>query len=269
VQDRDPGVIFLAEAFTRPKMMKRLAKVGFTQSYSYFTWRNAKQELTQYLTELTTTDARHVMRPNFFVNTPDINPRFLQTSGRPGFRIRLALAATLAGNYGVYNGFEICEAAAVPGKEEYLDSEKYEIRAWDWDRPGDIRADIRLMNALRNAHPALQYFENLTFYNAWNDNVLYYGKKNPDGSDIILVAVTLDPRTAQGADFEVPLWEFGLPDDATIRAEDLVTGQPFLWTGKMQRMWLTPDDRPYMVWRLLKPGTPDALPATPARGAAA
>jgi starch synthase (maltosyl-transferring) len=128
VQDRHPDVIFLAEAFTRPKMMKRLAKVGFPQSYSYFTWRNTKAELTQYLTELTGTECRHYMRPNFFVNTPDINPLYLQTSGRPGFRTRLVLAATLAGNYGVYNGYELCEAAPMPGKEEYLDSEKYEIK---------------------------------------------------------------------------------------------------------------------------------------------
>ena len=135
VQAEYPDAIFLAEAFTRPKVMKRLAKLGFTQSYSYFTWRNTKPELTSYLTELTTTDARFTMRPNFFVNTPDINPTFLQTSGRAGFRTRLVLAASLGGNYGVYSGFELCEATPVPGKEEYLNSEKYEIRAWDWDRP--------------------------------------------------------------------------------------------------------------------------------------
>ena len=159
--------------------MKRLAKLGFTQSYSYFTWRNTKAELTAYLTELTTTDARFTMRPNFFVNTPDINPIYLQTSGRPGFRVRLVLAATLGGNYGVYSGFELCEATPVPGKEEYLNSEKYEIKAWDWDRPGNIRPDIALLNRLRREHPALQSFANVTFYNAWNDNILYYGKTTP------------------------------------------------------------------------------------------
>src|SRR5918996_3599299 len=129
VQDRHPDTIFLSEAFTRPKMMRRLAKVGFTQSYSYFTWRNTKQELTDYLTELTQSESRHYMRPNFFVNTPDINPYYLQTSGRPGFQVRLVLAATLATSYGIYNGFELCEAAAMPGKEEYLHSEKYELKA--------------------------------------------------------------------------------------------------------------------------------------------
>ncbi len=139
VQKDHPDVIFLAEAFTRPKVMHRLAKIGFTQSYSYFTWRNTKAELTEYMTELTTTVKKDTMRVNFFVNTPDINPVYLQTSGRPGYQVRLVLAASLAGNYGVYNGFELCEGTPVPGKEEYLNSEKYELRAWDWDRPGHIR----------------------------------------------------------------------------------------------------------------------------------
>ncbi len=254
VQERYPDAIFLAEAFTRPKVMKRLAKVGFTQSYSYFTWRNAKVEITEYLTELTTEECRDYMRPNFFVNTPDINPHFLQTSGRAGFQARLVLAATLAGNYGVYCGFELCEASPVPGKEEYLNSEKYEIRAWDWDRPGHIRPDIRLLNKLRREHPALQSFTNLTFYNAWNDNILYYGKATPAKDDFLLFAVNLDPHNVQAADFEVPLWEFGLPDEAAIAAEDLVTGARFNWQGKVQHMVLDPASRPYAIWRLFTPG---------------
>jgi starch synthase (maltosyl-transferring) len=254
VRKADPGVIFLSEAFTRPKMMKRLAKVGFNQSYSYFTWRNTKQELTDYLTELTQEECRHYMRPNFFVNTPDINPRYLQTSGRPGFQARLMLAATLGTNYGVYSGFELCEAQAIPGKEEYLNSEKYEIRAWDWDRPGNIRPDIIFINRLRQENPALQQFTNLTFYNAWNDNILYYGKYTDDLTNFLLFAVNLDPHNPQGAHFEVPLWEFGLPDDAMIEAEDLVTGQPFSWAGKIQHMFLDPHQRPYMAWRLIAPG---------------
>ncbi|RCS25330.1 alpha-1,4-glucan--maltose-1-phosphate maltosyltransferase [Phyllobacterium salinisoli] len=249
----DPGVIFLAEAFTRPKMMKRLAKVGFNQSYSYFTWRNTKQELTDYLTELTREECRHIMRPNFFVNTPDINPYYLQTSGRPGFQARLFLAATLGTNYGVYSGFELCEAAAMPGKEEYFNSEKYEIRAWDWDRPGNIKPDIAFVNRLRQENPALRQFTNLNFYNAWNDAILYYGKFTDDFSNFLLFAVNLDPHHPQAAHFEVPLWEFGLPDDATVEAEDLVTGQPFAWTGKIQHMYLDPQQRPYMAWRLVTP----------------
>jgi starch synthase (maltosyl-transferring) len=254
VRKVDPGVIFLSEAFTRPKMMKRLAKVGFSQSYSYFTWRNTKQELTDYLTELTREECRHYMRPNFFINTPDINPFYLQTSGRPGFQIRLFLAATLGSNYGIYNGFELCEAAAIPGKEEYLNSEKYEIRAWDWNRAGNIKADIAFVNAMRRDNPALQRFTNLRFYNAWNDSILYYGKFTEDLSNFLLFAVNLDPHTVQGAHFEVPLWEFGLPDNSSIEAEDLVIGRPFRWQGKIQHMLLDPKERPYMAWRLLGPG---------------
>jgi starch synthase (maltosyl-transferring) len=256
VRSRHPDTIFLAEAFTRPKVMKRLAKVGFTQSYSYFTWRNLKAELEEYLIELTQDDSRHVMRPNFFVNTPDINPLFLQQSGRPGFRTRLVLAATLAGNYGVYNGFEICEATAVPGKEEYLDSEKYQIRIWDMNRPGHIRDDIVLINRLRREHPALRRFESLRFYNAWNDNILYYGKSDAKAQSFMLFHVNLDPHNAQEADFEVPLWEFGLPDEASIEVEDLLHGNHFTWHGKSHRIRLDPHERPYAIWRLYPPGAP-------------
>jgi starch synthase (maltosyl-transferring) len=254
VQDRYPDVIFLAEAFTKPKMMRRLAKAGFTQSYSYFTWRNTKAELTEYMTELTRSESREYMRPNFFVNTPDINPYYLQSSGRPGFQVRLFLAATLAGNYGMYNGYEICEAAAVHGKEEYLNSEKYEIRAWNFDLPGNIKPDIVFLNRLRRDNPAMRSFTDLAFYNAWNDNILYYGKRTPDLSNFLLFAVNLDPHNAQGADFEVPLWEFGLPDHAAIEAEDLVTGNRFTFHGKVHRLWLNPPERTYCVWRLIKPG---------------
>jgi starch synthase (maltosyl-transferring) len=193
-------------------------------------------------------------RPNFFANTPDINPVYLQQSGRAGFRIRLVLAATLAGNYGLYNGFELCEASALPGKEEYLDSEKYEIRAWDWDREGNIKDDVRLVNRLRRNNPALQQLRNLTFLNAWNDQILYFMKYSDDRSNVILVAVSLDPHRPQGAHFEVPLWEFGLSDDATIRVEDLAAGGEFTWTGKVQHMWLDPNVQPYRIWRLVPPG---------------
>ncbi|WP_083551109.1 alpha-1,4-glucan--maltose-1-phosphate maltosyltransferase [Acuticoccus yangtzensis] len=253
VQKDHPDVIFLAEAFTRPKVMHRLAKIGFTQSYSYFTWRNTKAELQEYMTELTTTVKKDTMRVNFFVNTPDINPVYLQTSGRPGFQVRLALAATLAGVYGVYNGFELCEGTPVPGKEEYLNSEKYELKAWDWDRPGHIRHDIWLMNHLRKTHPALQEFTNLTFYTMWNDNILYYGKRTADRSSFLLFAINLDPHNGQGGHFEVPLWEFGLPDDASIQVTDLVAEYDFTWTGKIQHVYIDPHQRPYFIWRLHDP----------------
>jgi starch synthase (maltosyl-transferring) len=246
-------VIFLSEAFTRPRVMQQLAKLGFSQSYSYFTWRNAKLELTEYLLELARGPAREYMRPNFFTNTPDINPFYLQTGGRSAFQVRLLLAATLGTNYGIYSGFELCEAAAITGKEEYANSEKYELKVWDWERPGHIRDDIRRLNALRRTCPALQIFDNVVFYNAWNDNILYYGKSTPDRSDFLLFAVNLDPHVPQAAHFEIPLWEFGLADDASIEAEDLVIGRRFTWTGKVQHMWLDPKERPYMIWRLYGP----------------
>ncbi len=254
VNDAHPDVIFLAEAFTRPKVMHRLAKVGYQQSYSYFTWRNTKHELTEYLTELTQGPARDYMRPNFFANTPDINPVYLQTGGRAAFQARLVLAATLGSAYGLYCGFELCEGRPVPGKEEYLDSEKYQLRHWDWDRPGHIRDDIGRLNAIRRRNPALQQFTGLTFYNAGNDQILYYGKHTDDFSDFVLVAVNLDPHASQSAAFEVPLWEYGLADWASIGVEDLISGARFTWTGKMQHVELDPTVRPYAIWRLIPPG---------------
>jgi starch synthase (maltosyl-transferring) len=249
VRARHPDAIFLAEAFTRPNMMYRLAKIGFSQSYTYFTWRNGKQELADYITELTTTEPREFYRPHLFVNTPDINPPYLQTSGRAGFRIRAVLAATLSGLFGVYSGFELCEAAPIPGKEEYLDSEKYEIRPRDWQAPGNIIADISLLNGLRRAHAALQTHLNTRFYTAHSDSIIYYGKPAPDGSDLILVMVNLDPLGPQEASFEVPLWEFGLPDDGSVSVEDLAHGHRFDWHGKDQWIRVDPQE-PYRIWRI-------------------
>lgn len=254
IRSRHPGTVFLAEAFTRPKVMKRLAKVGFNQSYSYFTWRNTKAELTDYLTELTTTEARHVMRPNFFVNTPDINPFFLQSSGRPGFRTRLILAGTLSPNYGIYNGYEICEATPVPGKEEYLDSEKYQLRHWNMDAPGHIQDDIRLLNRLRRDHPALQGFTNLRFVPAFHDQVLSYLKSDAGADDFLLFHINLNPHAPASFAFEVPLWEFGLPDEASIEVQDAIHGNRFTWHGKDQSLTLDPESRPYAIWRLFPPG---------------
>jgi starch synthase (maltosyl-transferring) len=249
VRARHPDAIFLAEAFTRPKVMYRLAKIGFSQSYTYFTWRNSKRELEAYLRELDTEPPKDFFRPHFFVNTPDINPVFLQTSGRPGFLIRAALASTLSGLWGVYNGFELCEAAAMPGKEEYYDSEKYQIRAWDWDRPGNIVREITALNHMRKQNPALQTHRGVRFLVARNDAILYYEKATPDRSNVVLVAISLDPFQAQEADFELPLWRWSLPDEAALVAENLSTGETFTWYGKYQHMRLTPDS-PYAIWRV-------------------
>jgi starch synthase (maltosyl-transferring) len=247
VRARHPEVIFLAEAFTRPAIMYRLAKIGFSQSYTYFTWRDGKRELTDYIVELTTTAPKEFYRPHLFVNTPDINPPFLQLSGRPGFRIRAVLAATLSGLFGVYSGFELCEAAALPGREEYLDSEKYEIKLRDWNAPGNIIPDITLLNRLRRQYPALQTHLNTRFYLAQDDGIIWYGKPAPDGSHIIMVMVSLDPHAPRETDFEVPLWEFGLPDQGAVDVEDLAGGYRFRWWGKTQHIRLDPSE-PYRIW---------------------
>ncbi|MEJ1224435.1 alpha-1,4-glucan--maltose-1-phosphate maltosyltransferase [Pseudomonas sp. CCNWLW56] len=250
VRAQYPEVIFLAEAFTTPAMMARLGKVGYSQSYTYFTWRNTKAELATYFTELNQSPWRECYRPNFFVNTPDINPAFLHESGRAGFLIRAALATMGSGLWGMYSGFELCESAPVPGKEEYLDSEKYEIRPRDFTAPGNIIAEIAQLNRIRRQNPALHTHLGLTIYNAWNDNILYFGKRTPDGSNFILVAVSLDPHNPQEASFELPLWEMGLPDDAQTQGEDLMDGHRWTWYGKYQFMRIDPAYQPFGIWRI-------------------
>jgi starch synthase (maltosyl-transferring) len=250
VRERYPDVIFLSEAFTRPKMMYRLAKIGFSQSYTYFTWRNSKRDLTDYFTELTTTDVKNYFRPHLFVNTPDINPYFLQTSGRAGFLIRAVLASTLSGLWGMYSGFELCESAPLPGREEYLDSEKYEIRVRDYDAPGNIKAEITKLNRLRKDNQVLQNHLGLRFYSAHDDQVLLYGKMPSHRGDMILVAVNLDPFRARDVTMEVPLWEWNLPDNAAVAVNDLMRDVAFTWHGKLQRIHLDPADLPFAIWRI-------------------
>ena len=251
VRARHPDVIFLAEAFTRPTMMYRLAKVGFSQSYTYFTWRDTKAELESYITELTTEAPKEFYRPHFFVNTPDINPVYLQTSGRPGFRIRAVLAATLSGLFGVYSGFELCEADPIPGKEEYNDSEKYIVKPRDWNAPGNIILDIAMLNRLRRRYPALQTHLNTRFFVAGNDNIIWYGKPDPDGQGIICVMVNLDPHQGQECTFQVPLWELGLDDNGSVAVEDLAEGYRFRWYGRDQFIRIEPD-QPFRIWRLTR-----------------
>lgn len=254
VKASHPDVVFLSEAFTRPKVMLRLAKLGFTQSYTYFTWRNTKAGITEYLQELGRGDAREVFRPNFFVNTPDINPTVLHGNDRAAFEMRLVLAATLSGLYGVYNGFEICEATPLPGgKEEYLDSEKYEIKHWDFDRPGHIKPLVRRLNAIRRENPAFRTHSNVQFLAAWNEHLLYYLKATPDRDNCVLVMVNMDPHHAHEAHFEVPLWEFGLPDSASIEVEDLLEGHAFTWHGKIQHVRIDPAHAAARIWRLRPP----------------
>jgi starch synthase (maltosyl-transferring) len=253
IQERHPDAIFLSEAFTRPKMMRKLAKVGFTQSYTYFTWRNTKSELTEYLTELSQTPCREYLRPNFFVNTPDINPTVLQQGGRAAFEIRAVLAGTLSSLWGMYSGFELCEATPIPGREEYLDSEKYQITAWDWDRPGNIRGTIARLNRIRRDNPALHEWWNLRFHTAHDDSVLFYGKATANRDNVVWVAVNLDPHAAREAVIELPLQELGLGKDAVVEAEELLRGERFRWHGHRQAVRLDPRVNPCMIWRVTAP----------------
>ena len=224
-----PDVIFLAEAFTRPPMMRGLGKRGFTQSYTYFTWRNTKAELTEYLTELTAPEMTAAYRPNFFANTPDILPPILQQGGRPAFKMRVALAATLSPSYGIYSGYELCENEAIAGREEYLNSEKYEIKVRDWNAPGNINDFIRRINAARHVHPALQLFDNVRFLEAGDDQVLAYLKSTPDRSDSVIVVVNLDPHASHASTVRVPVEDLGLAAGSRYEVLDILTDRMFVW----------------------------------------
>lgn len=237
IQSAHPDVLFLAEAFTKPPMMKALAKLGFTQSYTYFTWRNTKRELEDYLTELTRTEMRDYFRPNFFANTPDILPTVLVTGGPPAFRMRLVLAATLSPSYGIYSGYELCENAAmnhhaVPGEHEYADSEKYEIRVRDWDAPGNIKGLVSRLNRIRRENAALQELPNLRFLEADNDRILFYSKATADRSNVLLIAVNLDPHRAQECTVRVPPDEVGVPPGGTFEVHDLLTDAQYTWSER-------------------------------------
>jgi starch synthase (maltosyl-transferring) len=229
--------------------MRVLAKAGFTQSYTYFTWRNFKGELQEYFTELTASEMREYYRGNLFVNTPDINPEFLQKGGRPAFMIRAVLAATLSSVYGIYSGFELCEGTPVPGKEEYLDSEKYEIKAWDWDRPGNIRPLVTRLNELRRENPALQEYDNLRFHLCDNDHVLFYEKSTADGRNILFIAVNLDPFQPQEVTLYFPMNVVGVAPDETWEAEEMLAGGRHLWRGSHQHVVLDPE-APARIWRI-------------------
>jgi len=248
VDSTDPDVIFLAEAFTRPPMMAALARVGFHQSYTYFTWRNSKPELQDYLTELSA-DSSSFLRPNLFVNTPDILHEYLQTSGRPGFKIRAVLAATLSPTWGVYSGYELCEGTPVrPGSEEYLNSEKYQLRPRDWagaEAEGRSLAPfLARLNALRREHVALQELRNLKFHYADNPAVLCYSKRT--AADLVLVVVNLDPRNTVEATVSLDPSALGLGWDQGLTVRDELTGETFQW-GRENYIRLDPHAQPAHV----------------------
>jgi starch synthase (maltosyl-transferring) len=252
LKQQDAELVFLAEAFTRPKLMYHLAKLGFTQSYNYFPWRNGKDELIEYFTELTQTDVVEFFRPNLWPNTPDILPEYLQTGGRAAFIVRLILAATLGANYGVYGpAFELGEATPrEEGSEEYLNSEKYEIRQWDFAAAGSLQDLITRVNRIRRDNPALQSAQHLRFHRIDNDQLLAYTKSAPDGSDALLMAVNLDPHHAHSGWLEWPVEEFHLNTDQTYQMHDLLTGARFLWKGARNYLELNPQYAPAHILRV-------------------
>jgi starch synthase (maltosyl-transferring) len=237
-----PDAIFLSEAFTRPKLMQYLAKSGFTQSYTYFTWRNSAAELREYLIELTQTDVREYLRPNFFANTPDILNEYLQRGGRPAFEVRLVLAATLAASYGIYSGFELSENVPVrPGSEEYLDSEKYQIKIRDWNQAGSLRELIARVNDIRREHPALQQNDTLQFHASDNDALLWYSKSF--GDDRVFVVANTTPDWMQHGWLEMPIAELGIPPDTPYIVEDLLDEAKYTWHGSRNYVRLDPAER--------------------------
>ncbi|MDH6587389.1 starch synthase (maltosyl-transferring) [Streptomyces sp. SAI-133] len=249
----DPDVIFLAEAFTRPAMMHTLAQIGFQQSYTYFTWRNTKQELTEYLSELSG-EAASYMRPNFFANTPDILHAFLQHGGRPAFALRAVLAATLSPTWGIYSGYELAENTPLrEGSEEYLDSEKYQLKTRDWDTPDSLAPLITQLNTVRRKSPALRQLRDLHFHHADKDEVIAYSKRS--GSNTVLVVVNLDPHHTQEATVSLDMPQLGLEWHESVPVRDELTGETYHW-GRTNYVRLEPGTRPAHILTVLRPSTP-------------
>jgi starch synthase (maltosyl-transferring) len=255
---KDPELIFLAEAFTRPRVMEQLAKLGFNQSYTYFAWRNSKEELTDYLRELTGTRMREYFRPNFWPNTPDILTEALQHGGLPAFKSRLVLAGTLAANYGIYGpAFELgVNLPASPGSEEYLNSEKYEIKSWDLNDPASLSPLLAKLNHARRSNPALQSNERLRFHPTDNPSLLCYSKRTADGANAILAVVSLDPFHVQSGWVSLDLAELGLGAAEAFRVQDLLAGPTYPWRGARNYVELRPWEIPAHLFRVIRGGEP-------------
>ncbi|MFH1383285.1 MAG: alpha-1,4-glucan--maltose-1-phosphate maltosyltransferase [Chloroflexota bacterium] len=247
-----PEVIFLAEAFTRPNVMYQLAELGFSQSYTYFAWRNTKWELTQYFDDLTQSELREYFRPNLWPNTPDILTEYLQAGGRAAFMVRLTLAATLGANYGIYGpAFVLCEnRPKEPGSEEYLDSEKYEVKHWDTARPDSLKDFIGRVNRIRRENAALQRDSNLSFHPIDNDRLICYSKHTEDFSNIIVVVANLDPHHTHSGWLELPLDILGLDSTQPYQVHDLLSGARYLWQGSRNYVELNPQIVPAHILRV-------------------
>ncbi len=247
-----PDAIFLAEAFTRPAVLHHLAKLGFSQSYNYFAWRNTSQELSTYVNELMTEPGADYLRPNFWPNTPDILTGYLQSGGRPAFMVRLVLAATLAGSYGIYGpAFELCEdRPREPGSEEYLDSEKYQLRQWDLANPWSLREFIARVNAIRHTSPAFRNHATLRFHPVDNDRLLCYSRSLPDGGETVVVVVNLDPRFKQSGYLELDPEVVRVEPGGMYQAHDLLGGGRYLWQGSRNYVELDPATTPAHIFLL-------------------
>jgi starch synthase (maltosyl-transferring) len=252
VKKQYPDALFLAEAFTRPRVMYRLAKLGFSQSYTYFTWRNTKQELTEYFTELTQTEVREYFRPNMWPNTPDILSEYLQVGGRPAFMSRLILAATLGSSYGIYGpAFELCENTPYqPGSEEYLNSEKYELKHRDLDSARSLKDFIARINRIRKKNPALQSNRNLRFHATDNDSLICYSKATDDLSNIIVVIVNLDSLHTQAGWVNLDFESLGLDPEHAFQVHDLLGEGRYLWKGPRNFVELIPESLPAHIFQL-------------------
>lgn len=251
VRKKKPETIFLAEAFTRPRLMERLAKAGFNQSYTYFTWRNTKYELEEYMKELTATDLRYYFRPNFWPNTPDILSPFLVWGGENAHILRLILAATLSSSYGIYGPvYEFCVNTPHPGKEEYTDNEKYEIKHWDWDRYTRLREIIARVNRIRSQNKALHSTWNILFAETSNEQIICYGKTDPESGNKLIVAVNLDPFNTQGAHVRIPLWQMGIRYGEPYVVKDLLSGSKYRWQDEWNYVQLNPNEMPAHIFKV-------------------
>ncbi len=250
IKAENPEVVFLSEAFTRPKVMKRLAKIGFDMSYTYFTWRTTAAELREYLEELTQGPESGFMKPIFFPTTPDILPWHLQNAPPAMFKIRFALAATLVGSYGIYNSYELCEGAPVPGKEEFIHSEKYQYKVWDWNRPGNIKGFIKTLNEIRRDNRALHHLKNLRFHASDNPNILVYSKLRDE--NILLFVVNLDPHNKQGATVTLDLPSMGLASENIYGLYDLLSHESYVWSGQYNYVELSPQKEVMHIFKIEK-----------------
>ncbi|GAB3489976.1 alpha-1,4-glucan--maltose-1-phosphate maltosyltransferase [Spirosoma knui] len=249
VKKEYPDMIFLSEAFTKPKVMQELAKRGFAHSYTYYTWRNTKAELQEYLTELTQSEMKYYFRPNFWPTTHDINPHSLQSGHEPQFLIRYFLAATLSSNYGIYGpSFELMEHVPFPGKEEYLNSEKYEIRLWDWEKTNKLTYLISITNRIRKENAALQTTNNLTFCNVNDDAIMAYLKVS--GDNRLLIVVNTDAYQRRAAMVQVPIWQLGINSEQSYTVHDLLTGAYYVWQGEWNYVELDPYVLPMHLFRI-------------------